>query len=565
MQQYPSPSDAPVETAEARRREILLGLLATLIFAVILFFTAAPQLGDTGLYADQILHELNSPVGAGNAIWESGHLLWRPLGWALVHLFSPVLSSLTGWTVRMQIIFLLTAVSVVGALCSVFLWYRIGVRATGSAKLAFALALGLGCTHGCLLYAQTGCSYIAGLAALSASIFALSRDKVTAGALYFGLAGIFWLPYLFAGIGLFVLAGIPGTWFTPFSSGLRNFQIRRALRFCVLSGAVVLITLCGALAARRISTPAAFSDWFFAATHGWAQTARLLRTATGLPRSFFDLGHDGLLFKRYLLHDPYAPTSLSDLLLASLWKIALFHLFLLSIIVELIFYRREGWTRFLFAAEFLPIMGFAIFVFEPSSPERYLPMLPFLSLICGRILLDMPKQRRITQGIITLTFVSLAISNCWSLSAGKSRELDAAQRARIIELRPKMKTTDLLVALPKDELLFFASRATYDDINRPVPITMLEAVVPATASVPLWRETLRKQIVETWQKGGDVWISTRFWSATPKPEWGWAEGDDKRVTWKQITEFFAPFKTDLSSGGMDGFRRLIPGQLPQLQ
>ena len=48
----------------------------------------------------------------------------------------------------------------------------------------------------------------------------------------------------------------------------------------------------------------------------------------GFARSFINMGDDGILFKRFLLHDPYNPVSLFDLLRLSLFKYLLFYAFL---------------------------------------------------------------------------------------------------------------------------------------------------------------------------------------------------------------------------------------------
>ena len=71
-------------------------VLSAAAFVMVLVVTRATILGDTGYYVSQIVPYLGqSPNGKGNLLWEFGHLLWRPLGWALTTLLSPLLSSLT--------------------------------------------------------------------------------------------------------------------------------------------------------------------------------------------------------------------------------------------------------------------------------------------------------------------------------------------------------------------------------------------------------------------------------------------------------------------------------------
>ena len=59
-----------------------------------------------------------------------------------------------------------------------------------------------------------------------------------------------------------------------------------------------------------------------------------------------------------------------------------------------------------------------------------------------------------------------------------------------------------------------------------------------------------------WRRGGEVWVSKRLWSVNPLPDWDWVEGDDGRVSWKDIPEFFRPLQIAEELGGSDGFFRL---------
>jgi len=94
------------------------------------------------------------------------------------------------------------------------------------------------------------------------------------------------------------------------------------------------------------------------------------RTIFGFAHSFIDLGKDGVLFKRFLLHDPYNPVSLRQLVRLSLWKLALFYAVVLAIATRL---ARSGRSNVLAicALSAGPVLVFAVFWFG-GDIERYL-------------------------------------------------------------------------------------------------------------------------------------------------------------------------------------------------
>jgi hypothetical protein len=68
-----------------------------------------------------------------------------------------------------------------------------------------------------------------------------------------------------------------------------------------------------------------------------------------------------------------------------------------------------------------------------------------------------------------------------------------------------------------------------------------------------WRNIFAAKTLALWDQGGDVWITKRLLHSHPSPEWEWVEGDDPRVTWKDIYLFFAQLEMGQSVGGEDGF------------
>ena len=53
--------------------------------------------------------------------------------------------------------------------------------------------------------------------------------------------------------------------------------------------------------------------WISTASHGVDHIRGVSRAVFGFARSFVNMGRDGLLYKRFLLHDPYNPVSFGQL------------------------------------------------------------------------------------------------------------------------------------------------------------------------------------------------------------------------------------------------------------
>jgi hypothetical protein len=548
------------KAADANSRSLFLqAVWIAIALALVLLCTRAVEIGDTQVYAhDMTDHIGKSPFGAGNSLWEFGHLLWRPLGWAVFSLASPVLSALTSWTPDMQAIFVLIAVSTPFAFVAVMSWYAIAVRATGSRGVAYFVAFAVACTHGFLLYSHAGCAYIPGVACVSVSLYFLMSRKIAAGAAFYALAALLWFPFILSGLALLLLAGSPSEdWNKSLRERFRQFDWNAAIRFTVIAATAVLLVYGFALYARRISSVAEAKAWYASAGHGFSQTGRVVRAATGLPRSFLYLAKDGILYKRFLHHDPYAPVTLWDLAGASLWKLAAFYLFVACLFYRLVRQGPSRWMLVLTAAGSVPVLFFAVAIFEPGSPERYLPALPFLVLATAWVLRDLGSSRRPTQILIAAFLVCVVLTNGYSFVAPRVSAQNAGSLARVSDLRTRLNSAGLvMVATNQDALEETMSRLTFDNINRPAPLRVYDIVENGNFRILTWRQDLAAQTLKVWENGGDVWVSKRVWSPRPQPSWNWVEGDDARISWAELPRFFATVDTDAESGGPDGFLRI---------
>ena len=542
-------------------------LWVALAYTLILICTWSIQLGDTSNYAGTVAYHLGgSPFGTTDSLWEFGHLLWRPAAWLLLTLISPLLNTFTTWTPFMQAAFALIAINWIAAIITVALWYRLLADFMKSRSVAFLLVIALACAHGFILYAHAGTAYNPALACLTASVFFMRKGKLALSAFFYALSALLWIPYIFCGLGLFVLALYPDDWNIPVRESLARLRPGRAIRFSVIAFAIILGVYCLGAAARGLRFAGDVNAWMTDASHGWSQSQRALRMVTGLPRSAFYLGHDGLLYKRYLRHDPYAQVTLTDLFRMSLWKMAVFYIFLAALFFALWRDSQSGWPLIMFLAGVVPIIFFAVFILEPSSPERYLPIYPFVLLGVGWTLRNINSKLRLSelsavQTVILVFVVVVTLNDLYVFAAPRIWTLNDAPWKRIAQLREHIDPKSEIVLVTNQDIIEeFFSRSIFDRVSRPFPIHLFEIIEPGSDRLLHWREGFAAEAFRVWDNGGEVWMSRRFWSEKPKPEWNWVEKDNPSQVWSDVYSFFQPLQTDLSLDGEDGFSRLAPNE-----
>jgi hypothetical protein len=155
--------------------------------------------------------------------------------------------------------------------------------------------------------------------------------------------------------------------------------------------------------------------------------------------------------------------------------------------------------------------------------------------------------------------LSMVVTNVWYMNRVRIGREDAAAIARLSPLRSRMKPGSLVTILSnQDELETILNRNPFDPINRPTPFRLYDAIEPATARIAVWRSQFAAEAFAAWSRGGEVWISQRLRAPVPLPAWNWVEGDDKRISWREIAAFFVPLREDAEAGGPDGFVRLAP-------
>jgi len=335
-----------------------------------------------------------------------------------------------------------------------------------------------------------------------------------------------------------------------------NYPKRRLVLQTAITFALTTMLSYGAVMAYiGVHTPTDLRAWINGSSHG-VITSGVSRVAFGLPRSLINMGNDGVLFKRFLLHDPFNPVSVFDLFRLSLWKLALFYLALGSIVFALLLTPRGRKNFFLLLLGAIPLLAFAA-KYDGGAVERYLPIYPliFLSLAW---LLSAERIPRLLK-VAPLAFIAAAIIT--NLSAMATSVLNREQNemaARIEGLLPQLKSESRVITTHlQDNLVNFQASFPFHPDNRHGAYRIYSILVPNSSQVVSWRESFATEALDIWGKGGDLWVSKRVLKAKPQPEWNWTEGDDRRISWNDLNAFFSGLEMGQEIGGEDGFALLL--------
>jgi hypothetical protein len=519
------------------------------VYTLVTIFTGPTYMGDTDHYADLIRVSVLS---------DFGHLLWILVGWVLSHMVQPF----TSLDPRSSTMFTLITLSWFAGLLSVLLVYDLTRRIVKQSWAAGIVTLALIVTQGFLNFAQTGCSYTMGLAMAFLGLWLLIRAEdrpqpsstsgVAAGFAFATAVG-FWVPYVFC---------IPGLMLsTMVLFGLKRWRLYQLARMTLAFGSFCLILYGSACALQGIYDVESFKQWAVAPGLR-TQISGLNRTIFGFARSFINMANDGVLFKRYLLHDPYNPVSLAELFRLSLGKFLFFYLSLGFWMTALLMSRAgRRFLAVLFACA-LPLMFFAV-RWQGGDIERYMPLYPAIFLMLAGAL---------STG--RLLVWSRVIAASWVIGAGCINGLAMAETklhadqeravARIKDIQPLWKPhSRIATVLIQDEIFRFATDYPFHpfsasgilayDMQSQLP-TAFDIVDRGGVDTPKWRQTFAKQALGVWSAGGDLWVTKRVLSPRPpSTELHWVEGDDPRVTWRDIYTTFSKLEAGRTVGGEDGF------------
>jgi hypothetical protein len=546
-----------------------LGWMAAACAAFLLMLTQSPYLGDTALYcADIVLAK--GVGGAGSGLWEFGHLLLRPVGWALMQTVGPAVSRLSGLAPMQTAAVLLMALNIAGGLGATALWARMARFAGCDRKLALLLASGLFAMNPVLSYTPAGSSYVIGLffctLALWLAQLSGSGDRKAAHAWIMGgamaMAVLFWFPYVLVAPAVFLFAAGAGMERWSLSRFLERLNERKYWLAKAAFACGLLIAACysSAIVIREMHSVSEIRAWASDSSHGMLQNRSLVRMGTALPRLFFYLGEDALLFKRFLFRDPYAPVTAFDLVRASLWKLAAAFSFL-ALLVWLLARRKEGrWPLLYLTAAAAPLLFFALVLFEPGSPERFMPVVPFLMLVLAALLQRGSTVGRAGRVALSSFFAVVITANVTALFRPSMAAKDdkAYERVRMVVEQAPTNSVAVVLSYAEDAHIFITQSLLHRG-NRTRVLPTHALIILPYANADEWKEMLADRVLRAWREGGDVWVTRRVWAERPKPDWMWAEGDDPRLRWKDIPAFFAGIQVERENGGEDGFALLARG------
>lgn len=534
------------------------GIYALLVFSYVLatLFTAALFMADSVDYAaDVIAYE----HGANAQFWEVGHLLWRPLGWLLHTVFAGLVVGGTLTSPRNQVMFLLIAFNWLAGLISVICFYTIVRRFCRQEWVVLVSTGALIFSQAFLNFIQTGTSYTAALAMLMLGLAITLKKQRPANQLWkialpagaaFAAAVCLWFPFIVA---------IPGALLSSLflienTSRERTSVIATGCAFALF----IALVHFGVFLQLGIHNVSGVKAWFASSPSvGTTQTSGFLRMIFGFARSFINMDNDGLLFKRFLINDPFNHVSALELLRYSLWKFVMFYLFLLAVAGNLLSSGRKRILVYLVVSS-IPVIAFAI-LFDGGAVERYLPLYPFLFIVLA---LSLNGGRvRLPLTVITLGFVLIAsINNAIALSTFTLSAQQQRTALRIHDLQTRLKPNSRIYTVNwQDDLVNFNRSFPFNPVNLNGGLSVDSLVTPGTIQVTRWREEFSSRVLTAWERGGDVWISVRSLSDRPQPDWNWAEGADPNISWKEFRPFFAEnLDQGETVGDTDGFFLLPP-------
>ena len=536
---------------------------AALSFIVLFLLTVPESTADTPVYVNQIFQYYQQGASASPLLlWEFGHLLWRPLGYGLWRAFHSTLSPWSGNNPYLEITAVLMGINFAVGMALTLLLFFVCSKLGLSMRAALAVTAGFMLFSTILRYIHSGMSYnlgfalqLTGLLLIVRAAHAARRRKelwATLAGVALSLSFAVWFPYVLT-VPAILLAGC-------YAGPPETRAPRRQMRLFAIAGAAIavvgLATFGLAAWIDHLSSYAALKQWVMNSAHGVANQRTLIRLPTGVTRSFLHLGDDGILLKRFVMGDPYAPVHPVELMKAGLWKIAAVFLTLAILVVTLVRHK-EAWPALaVLVCGSLPVLGFAVLLFKDTAePARYEPAYASLLVsVCAMVLLK-DKERAALRLLVAFALVMACVNlSAYALTL-RSANAVAAERATLVHEHTVHNGVAVLLSF-RDPVSGFVQAAPFSQLNRPGALPLYHAIEPGNINVLRWRQDAACRILAAWDSGGEAWLSERLISPRPKPEWNWVEYDDNRVKWTDLPDFFSRFERDDHIGADDGFFRL---------
>ncbi|HVP32001.1 MAG TPA: hypothetical protein VMW35_22865 [Myxococcota bacterium] len=370
------------------RRLARIGLAGLLVAIAAAYFFSNPY-----WYGDSVWYALD--VASGRLPLDSGHLLWRPLGYATWRILEACGASSDPLDAFRWMSSAATALLCLAS-------YRLALALTASRTQALAAAAVVALSKMCLAYGGSGSSYTAAMAMTTLALGLVATPREGGWRARQGAASCLALAAGWTAWGTAVLV-LPGL-FVAAAVGSAGGWPRRVLHAGLLCGVATALVLAIAFVAYAGFLPdgsnATFLEWLRAASHGRAMglsSLGMARAAYGLLVSFVHLGSVGTVLKDALLGGvPTLEGVGAMLLVAILFGVALVPF--VSLAWPKPVERSEGVAPLAVAAlalaTLLPVAGFAI-SWKGSDVERFSLAVPMLAIagVDGLARLRLPTKR----------------------------------------------------------------------------------------------------------------------------------------------------------------------------
>lgn len=543
---------APESAVHERTDSIALVALYLLLLAV----TRTLDQGDTPGYAVDIVAALHGQL---TSLWEFGHPLWRPLGFAILRIIiagSGAAIAQNHATLLVAAVRTLTWVAASSGAAAVMV-FRLWLGRLGVPRMpAAAATVGFYSAAGFIGYAQTGSAYVPALAMLVLGLYALAADDrgrtvrtVATASIAFAAAVLLWVP---------MVLGIPGAALSMILlRGMDRSRVRVAVLVCLISGCLTVVVYLVIIRAAGLRSIHDVRVWMANASHGIVGIGGVPRAAMGFARSIVNMGQLGIMVKRLLIHDPFNPPTSLDIVRAGFARMVMFYVALGGMCVVLA--RRPTGRRVLvFAAcSAAPVFAFALH-WQGGDLERYLAIYPalFAAAAYAMSMLSAPSIR----ALAPVAIAAMCVINVGAIERNKS-DRECRLLANRLAAIPRTSGGPTIVISPHglDDIVMMNVRCptspTVTDSSAP---EVRGLVMSNTAASYEWRSWLATQTKRAWIAGGHVWVSRRAFAAAPAASWRWAEGDDPRLSWREFPDYFKHVDFGPPVGGTDGFVELLP-------
>jgi 4-amino-4-deoxy-L-arabinose transferase-like glycosyltransferase len=531
-----------------------------LIFFLVMLFTKPDYLGDTARYMNEIQNHRAQLVDASrDPFWDFGHPAWRPLVNAVYDVAGGAVRNMRGGDGRQALAWLMIAMNILATLAMVLLLWSLLKRHFNSLSAGIAASAFL-CSNAVLDYSRSGSSYMPALACLVLALWliqlARSRQRGGAAVLLAALAGVslgasvlFWFPFV-----LSLPAAILYAIYLKTPAPLSRVKLAAIAVACC--GLTIVVAYAAVIHERQIHSLAGFQAWVFSSANDESQSDRVKRAVSGIPRSFLDLGDDTLLLKRYVFHDPYTPIGIGQVLFAAgTIKVLLFYFYAGTVVFLLSRQPGGGGILLLLAAAAVPVLIFAVAIFEPGGTEKYLPAYPFVFLAAASALGADGRTDRMLHWYAIVFLAGVLCAGNFYAKAGWRKA--AAYRA-FLDRKDALEAAaqpDSMVAVINfwDPLYRVPALRLLDSRAQPRNLWVYDVIEVANTRVFHWRQEFAAHVQERWSQGRQVWLSNRLLADKPRPEWKWVEGDTGRAQWSAVRDFFRTLDVAPGVGGGDGF------------